>query len=274
MRISEFAALLDMPKETVRFYERHGALASDRNKENGYREYGLLDFFGLMDCLAYRRLGCSVKQSVSLAQGAAMEELVEALSRNLNEINERIRMDTLSQVYLERFIETIKTIPYNIGHFWFESFQESLFMPNGRCENSEYDLNVRDLELYKRWTQKIPYVKPAVSFSIDDVSNGRTDKIESWYYTIEKQYADLFGFQADDEEVFRFPAHIGLCTIVDANAPDLMTVRYFRSLLEHAQKLPQYNSTGQMYGYILVRTMKDDGIHRYMKLVLPMAETV
>ena len=60
MKIHEVEKLLDIPKATIRFYEKQGLLHPQR-KDNAYREYSEADIERLKQILVLRKIGVPVE---------------------------------------------------------------------------------------------------------------------------------------------------------------------------------------------------------------------
>ena len=60
MRIGEVSRILDIPVQTIRFYEQQGIVSPGRIGEGGYREYETWDLFYLGECMMYRNMGLTV----------------------------------------------------------------------------------------------------------------------------------------------------------------------------------------------------------------------
>lgn len=58
MKINEVEKLLEIPKATIRFYEKEGLIIPQRN-ENSYREYSDEDVEILKKIIVLRKIWCS-----------------------------------------------------------------------------------------------------------------------------------------------------------------------------------------------------------------------
>ena len=56
MKISQVEELVGITKKNIRFYEDEGLLSPERDPENGYREYSLMDVDELMKIKFLRKL--------------------------------------------------------------------------------------------------------------------------------------------------------------------------------------------------------------------------
>lgn len=90
MTIKEVEQRLEVPRATVRFYEKEGLLAPTRG-ENGYREYSEEDVLLLKKIIIFRKLGFAVSDIEDVLDGAkpmseALESNIENLTRQMQEL--------------------------------------------------------------------------------------------------------------------------------------------------------------------------------------------
>ena len=90
MTIKEVEQRLEVPRATVRFYEKEGLLSPTRS-ENGYREYSEEDVVLLKKIIIFRKLGFAVSDIEDVLDGAkpmseALENNIENLTRQMQEL--------------------------------------------------------------------------------------------------------------------------------------------------------------------------------------------
>lgn len=90
MTIKEVEQRLEVPRATVRFYEKEGLLSPNRG-ENGYREYSEEDVVLLKKIIIFRKLGFAVSDIEDVLDGAkpmseALETNIENLPRQMQEL--------------------------------------------------------------------------------------------------------------------------------------------------------------------------------------------
>lgn len=95
MLISELAAASGVKVSTVRFYERHGVLASPERTSGGYREYGAADVDRVRYLKRGQELGFTLSELGSLSgvtgsPGPISGEIAALGRAKLTEIDERI----------------------------------------------------------------------------------------------------------------------------------------------------------------------------------------
>ncbi len=88
MTIKEVEQILEIPRATVRFYEKEKLISPSRNG-NAYREYSNEDIAILKKVIVLRKIGLSVADIKELLDGkASLQELVE---KNVADLQERIK---------------------------------------------------------------------------------------------------------------------------------------------------------------------------------------
>ncbi len=87
MTIKEVEQYLEVPRATVRYYEKEG-LISPKRSGNGYREYSEDDVEILRKIIVFRKLGMSITNIVDVLNGT--RSLSEAVSENIVSLEKQI----------------------------------------------------------------------------------------------------------------------------------------------------------------------------------------
>lgn len=88
MKINDVEKQLNIPKATIRFYEKEGLLNPKRN-ENSYREYDQEDIELLKKIIVLRKIGIPVEDIKLLLSNDL--SLQNALTKNIHSLHEQIR---------------------------------------------------------------------------------------------------------------------------------------------------------------------------------------
>lgn len=115
MTIKEVEQRLEVPRATVRFYEKEGLLSPTRG-ENGYREYSEEDVVLLKKIIIFRKLGFAVADIEDVLDGAkpmseALENNIENLERQMAELQGALTLCRKMQENKEQ-IETLDAEKY------------------------------------------------------------------------------------------------------------------------------------------------------------------
>ena len=87
MTIKEVEQYLEVPRATVRFYEKEGLISPDRSG-NGYRDYSTEDVEKLRKIIVFRKLGMSLPDIEDVLDGA--KSLSEAVTENIANLEKQI----------------------------------------------------------------------------------------------------------------------------------------------------------------------------------------
>ncbi|WCO68047.1 heavy metal-responsive transcriptional regulator [Iamia majanohamensis] len=115
MRIGELAANLDLPTETVRFYERRGLLPAPQRAPNGYRRYDhtatrRLRF--IRDAQAAGLTLAEIRRIIDLRESGTVpcRHVDELLTTKLAEVKERQRHLAALEAELNHLLQRSRTL--------------------------------------------------------------------------------------------------------------------------------------------------------------------
>ena len=116
MTIKEVEQLLEVPRATIRFYEKQGLIAPARG-ENGYRDYTDEDFETLKKIIILRKIGMTVEEIRDLFDGIqsmdkALDANIENLQKQMDELKGAIK---LSQKMKE---DIVQLDSMNVNAYW------------------------------------------------------------------------------------------------------------------------------------------------------------
>ena len=116
MTIKEVEMLLDIPRATVRFYEKEGLISPTR-EGNGYRDYSHEDVEKLKKIIIFRKIGLPVEEINDLFDGVkSMEEALDSNIVNLQKQMEELKgAMKLSQKMKE---DTVQIASMDVNIYW------------------------------------------------------------------------------------------------------------------------------------------------------------
>ena len=116
MTIKEVEQLLDVPRATVRFYEKEGLINPGR-EVNGYRDYSEDDVERLKKIIILRKIGIAIEDINDLFDGAkSMDEALDINIQNLNKQMEELKgAIKLSQKMKD---DTVQITSMDVDAYW------------------------------------------------------------------------------------------------------------------------------------------------------------
>lgn len=115
-KIGDISKMLNIPVQTIRFYEEHGIVQPQKDPETGYRYYDSWDLNNLMDCLHLRGLDFSVNETEKMINTGDLDEICRQYMKQENELLRKIEEYKVKLDVLSRERQKIQQFPNNRGH--------------------------------------------------------------------------------------------------------------------------------------------------------------
>ena len=130
--LSKFTGIHD---HTIKYYEKIGLLSSNRKEHSNYRSYDMRICTDIYECVKYRNMGFSLKETKELVKEADDRRLEELLAERKERIDEEIRSLTEQKRRLEIFRGEIKELEERLGKWYIEECGDFYF----RSQTKELD---------------------------------------------------------------------------------------------------------------------------------------
>lgn len=123
--IGEFADLVGVDADTIRFYEKQGILKSKRNRSNNYRYYTDTDCRALLACRSLRALGFSIRQIQEQKCDPSRTEYCQFLEKKERELLEEERRLRNTREQLAFYRQAANLLQNHPGDVWFTYEQKT-----------------------------------------------------------------------------------------------------------------------------------------------------
>ena len=84
-KIGEVSKILNIPVETIRFYETKNLIHPEKDENSNYRYYDIWDMNRLLDYKKYRELEFSLNESLESIQSASLKGFTDKLQEKIDE---------------------------------------------------------------------------------------------------------------------------------------------------------------------------------------------
>lgn len=265
-RIGSVAEMLDMPVETIRFYENQGIVKPRRLENSNYREYETWDLFQLMECVRFRGMGFSVKETADVINKESLKSFRSLLVREKTKTEKRISRDRLLLEYLRDYHERVETAADNLGNYWFRAEPVKKYFFFTEETNEEYE-DIRNQPLVTEWLGYSPFVEFCQHISLASLRSGRMRSESKWSFMIDTRYADYLGAR-ETEEIHLLDRGLCLHSVIDAGEKGEMSLDMVRPTLEFLEGKP-YEIIGDAVGTLLVRVHQSGKLARFIEIRIP-----
>ena len=267
MRIGEVSRILDIPVQTIRFYEQQGIVSPGRIGEGGYREYETWDLFYLGECMMYRNMGLTVGEIKKVLHQEPLSYLSGCVKRRLAQIKEQRAMELLMERYLMEYGRKIEVLHYNVGKYWITKQPELAYFANVERNGNEYTYVKSNNEKRLRWNKHLPLVQSIQLLSLNDLLDKNAQDRDVWISAVEKELMPILHLRME-EDVQSLPEEICVATIFDAGERGQLSLERYRDIMRQLE-LQGYKPSGDIRSHLLARCWENGSYHRYFEVFVP-----
>ncbi|MEL7563677.1 MAG: MerR family transcriptional regulator [Dehalobacterium sp.] len=267
-KIGDISKKLNMPVETIRYYERKN-IVNPGHMENGkYRLYETWDIFRLMQCMIYKSYKMSLKEVTYHMNEGSLQDFLDVLSSKEQEFLSSIEWNTLMIEEIRERKEKLSMLQFNIGNFWILKIPERYCLYYCSSNGDSYnDLNP-DIKLFEEWIRYFPFVKTCFSLSRSNLS--KNSNIIKWGLEIEINMAKQLKLSTDDT-IETLPELMCISTIIDTGERGKLTFELLKPAIAYAVN-NGFEIDDEIWGRLLIRTHEKGKFSRYFEILIPFKE--
>ncbi|MFZ7120759.1 MAG: MerR family transcriptional regulator [Eubacteriaceae bacterium] len=265
LKIGDVSKLLNIPIETIRYYETKHIINPDREENNNFRIYKTWDIFFLIECMKLKSFGLTLKEVNNAINKGSLKYLLNCMNKNEIEMIEKIKYDTLLLEQLQKSKNKLDTITLNQGNYWIQKSPDRYYF---YCVEGKRD-NYKDIDksnyLLSKWLQFIPFLSGFTKISLEDFYNNNDS--QKWFYSIEKKYAELFKLEIN-ESVLILPEQYYITTIINAGEKGELTIDLLTPVVDYV-KDTGYKINGDIICEVVARTHEKGKYCRFLEVLIP-----
>lgn len=252
-RIGEVSKLLNIPVETIRYYEAKGFIHPFKDSNSGYRYFDVWDINFLMEYKKYRDMEFTQNDIFMMQQKDDFEQLKQRLIDKEAEIDAKIKWYQLLKAKLKHDNGIIVNIDKCINRYEIVQSPDMYYLVNRH--GFEYDKDKSSI--LKKWFKYYPFIENTMLIS---------DCKINWGFSIEKSWADLVGLDINCAEFIK--GQNALHTVVKSQSKGCLADNVLHDIELYTQK-NKYSINGEIIGNLVLRTHEDSEFVRYMRLWIP-----
>lgn len=266
-KTGHIADLISLSDEGVRMYERYGLVYPEKEDQNGYRAFDVMDTTMLLYGKVYRDCGFSLKEAGHLANHAALPEVDQAYT---DLIARRKKALALEIAHIERLEE----LRHEIELAQTQLNQCELVTRPGlyRLEfmNKELKIEKQMQQELQTWMNRyLPFAMLSTRYYLKTLNLPPNEIRATSGLGMPEKYASLFGIQANACISYDPPCpaiHVITCADNGQLNPDLSICQKFAD--EHGLQF-----CGDMLGLGIVNLHFSETFDRYYHLWIPVRPT-
>lgn len=167
-RIGKISEIMGISSEAVRYYEREGIIAPQKDNCSGYRLYTAWDLHVLIRTRMFRKYGYSLLETTQALQEEDFDVLLGGLEEKEAVLAESIRHQSHLLEQLRASKHTLADCAANVNKFRLIYSPTMVFFNTQRS----YDIIDDKTELYRQWIDRVPYASSGGIFDYPSPGEG------------------------------------------------------------------------------------------------------
>lgn len=276
-KIGEVSRIVDIPVESIRFFETKGLISPQKDAFSKYRYYDVWDINRLLDYRKLRNMDFSLGQAIEIINDASLEEFIESIHEKELESQKLARMHQLKAIKFQNYQNVLKNIPLLEGYYQLSTRPASWYIMQRVFDGESFAFSQDParaplMELYS-------FAENMYRMSADtlqkymnspDLDASAPAPVFEYGLTIKKMWADTLDLDPGDSMEF-FEAVPAVYTIVKAVGKENFSIGQFQGLLDF-MKSRNFEIAGDLLGNVVASVKENGSVVRYMEVWLPYKE--
>lgn len=266
-KISEVSNILNIPIDTLRYYEKKKIVHPKKNSSNNYRFYDAWDINYLVECKKFRHYDFSLSEVEDILYHDDLSSFIDKINERQNYFEEKMKYYTLLKKKNAEYTSSLNDITKNLNKFTFTYSPEICYFLHRY--NYTYEFKDHFGDMFDVWLDYFPFVETLVEIQEDSMMN--RDHQYSWGFAMKKEYVDAFDIPLNNKIKHQESVE-SIYTIICAGDKGSFSL----NLLEDAMafiKRNGYRLSGTITGNLLARVHEPNGYYRYIEVWLPVKKS-
>jgi len=266
-KIGEVSKLLDIPIETIRYYESKKIISPKRANDSNYREYETWDLYYLLECKKFRSYNLSMEEVTNILHHETLEYFSDKITKVQREIENKIKYYTLLHKKNEKYQDTLANIKNKLNQYTIKNRPKSLYLIMNSRENSEYGKIYDSDGLFKVWIKYFPFIDFIQKISNQHINFRDEINRDNWFLGIEKEYAEALELPINQSVIYKEEQKC-VYTIVCVGDRGSLSLKILDGAIKYIED-NGYKIVDDIIGNLLARVHENNKFFRYIELWIP-----
>lgn len=264
-KIGEIAKLLDLPNDTLRYYESRGIVTPQKDEESGYRYYDAWDMNFLLDSKWFRSYDFSLSDVVKMINEDDQEAFINRCLKREADMLHAIYEYKKKLNSLVKLRQRVSQIKNKLGTF--EIVERSPMIYQRMREEYEFIFDDNAVKGMHQWMSLLPYVDH--TFYIPNYNIAEHDSFNDywWGFSLSPDDAISSGINIAPPVVY-IPPVKSVYTVFTAGGRSTFTNSLKNKVIKKVLEMG-YKIEGAPVGNLLIRLHENGIFTRYFEVWVP-----
>ena len=191
-RIGEISKMLNVPVETIRFFEQKGLIMPVKNEMTGYRYYSVWDANQILEYKKYRQIGFSSNEAIAMIKDIDCNGLIDQLESKRKEAVYQAHFYQAKALKLKNFQSILDNAKHLVGEYYIMNRPEnySLYMRSHGADGLRTSTAKETEGAFDELTNYYPFVEHAYRIRKEWCMAPTREYEAQWGFTVKKRWAD------------------------------------------------------------------------------------
>lgn len=264
-RIGMVAKLLDLPNETLRYYESRGIVEPHKDGESGYRYYDAWDLNNLLDSIYYRSFDFSLNDVAKMINEDDKKDIVDRCVTHEAELLQTIYEYKQKLYSLMKFRQRLFQVDSRVGKLEITD-RPALFFQRQRVKN-QFIFDDDALEVTKKWLNLMPNTNHTFVFPDYNLYDSNSFSEYWWGFSLSPE--DAVHYKIDiTPSVELFPSTKCVYTVFTAGGRNTFATSLKSNVITQIQG-SGFKIIGPPVGHLIARPHEDGVFTRFFEVWVP-----
>lgn len=260
----EVSQILNIPTDTLRYFEKIGVINPKVNEQNHYRYYDAWDINFLFDYLNCRKMDFNSQESINFIKNSSLEQQINFINEKIKDYQKKEEYYHLLSLKSKNTLSKIENIHAKLNKVeicYNEPFYYTVYRHNYNFSKNDEIKKVKN-----QWLKNHALLNNIV-FVPKNIIEERRENEYYWSLAFNEKYFKYLKLEENQYVHYR-PSTLCIKIMIDAKSKG----QFHYNLLEKAFNFIEehnFEIADDPFGRLLIRNNDDTGFHRYIEFYIP-----
>lgn len=261
----EVSKILNIPFDTLRYYEQKNIINPSKGENNNYRFYDAWDINFLLECKKFRSYDFSLVEIEEILHKGSLKDFIDKIDDRQQYIEKKLEYYKLLEKKNFEYSKSLKGIQTNLNKCTISEQPGKYYFIHRYNYSYEYAYKIGDVA--KVWLEYFPFVDFMVELPQKAVMERESSNEYKWGFSVNKEYAKAFNLPLNDK-VKVVDAKKCVYTVICAGEKGSFSLKLLNNAMDYMEK-SNLKLCGDVTGNLLTRVHEPEGFSRYIEVWLP-----
>lgn len=273
-KIGDISKLVNMPIQTLRFYEEKNILTPYKDTVNGYRYYDAWSFNDLLDALILRSSDFSLSQTESIINTKSLDDISKEYIKQETLLLEKIEHYKMLLSAVSESRMKMQNFKHQLGKFTKCICPDLVFHRYREKDTFQTCHGDKNLEQLARelspWINTFPLALPTFYIPYFDLNQIPDNDMSYWWgFSMPYEKSSSFNIRPEDPNEY-IPSTNAIYTVFEAQEKGTFISSFYEQVYTNITG-QGYLINGSPFGRLIVKTHEFEDYKRYFEVWVPVS---